>query len=86
MHLSNEILAFMAASLLSVFAINPAKDHKGNPILLKYDIGVELISYESYRLALLISVNDCPFSSKVKPFQIEIKPRSPEHAALLSDY
>lgn len=43
-HLSNETMTFMAASLLSVFDIKPAKDSEGNIIPLKYDTGVELVS------------------------------------------
>ncbi|KAH6908264.1 O-methylsterigmatocystin oxidoreductase [Coprinopsis sp. MPI-PUGE-AT-0042] len=42
--LSKEIVTIMAASLLSVFDIRPAKDSKGDPIPLKYDTGIELVS------------------------------------------
>ncbi|KAH6879373.1 O-methylsterigmatocystin oxidoreductase [Coprinopsis sp. MPI-PUGE-AT-0042] len=66
-HLSNESLTFMAASLLSVFNITPAKDTNGKPVPLRHDTGTELVP-------------------KLAPFEIEIVPRSPAHAALLSDY
>ena len=44
-HLSNESLTFMAASLLSVFNITPAKDGDGDPVPLKHDTGTGFVPY-----------------------------------------